>query len=79
MPPPPSPPPNLRQPCPALPLPADDRWESLIRNHDETTTLYHGCRASQAQLIEAVAEWERTAWGWYCAALERITGRLCTD
>lgn len=60
------------QRCPELPQPADDRWATLIGNHDDVTALYRECAGGKALLISAVREWERTAWAWYCDAAKRI-------
>lgn len=63
---------NLTQPCPALPAAPDDLWETLLGNHDQVVSQYHDCRNGKRRLIAAVQDWERTAWAWYCAALERM-------
>lgn len=78
-PPPPAPPPgpeaSLKQECPPLPAAMSDLWAALIGNHDQVAALYHDCRASHSRLIQAATEWERTAWSWYCQALEQLQGR----
>ena len=60
------------QRCPNLPQPADDRWATLVENHDDVAALYHECAGTKAKLIAAVREWEQTAWQWYCDAAKRI-------
>lgn len=71
-PPPPAPTASLIQECPDLAQPTDDRWATLIENHDAVAGQYHDCRSGAARLVQATREWERTAWRWYCEALERI-------
>lgn len=71
--PPPAPPPpiapSLLQPCPTLPAAPDDRWGTLLENHDQVAGLYHDCRSGKAALIAAAREWSETAWAWYCQAV----------
>lgn len=71
---PPPPPPQVTATtsCPDLPQPADDRWETLIANHDAVAELYHGCRATAQRQGAAMEEWADTAWAWYCRAIERL-------
>lgn len=72
---PPSPPPppalqaNQRQPCPALPAPANDTALALIDNHDRVTGLYHECAARADSLVRAMDAWQALAWQWYCRAV----------
>lgn len=74
--PPPAPPPGLqanqRTPCPPLPLATDDSALALLANHDQIAAIAHDCRARNASLLLAVDEWQATAWGWYCQAVERL-------
>lgn len=69
----PSPPPGLqanqRQQCPPLPLARHSGPLELARNHDEVTDLYRQCGHRVDSLLQAFDEWERTAWGWYCASV----------
>lgn len=48
------------------------RADALLADHDHTTALYHDCASRQRRLAQAVEEWERTAWQWYCDAARRI-------
>ncbi|MGH8040409.1 MAG: Rz1-like lysis system protein LysC [Stenotrophomonas sp.] len=68
VPPPPTLPASLVQPCPALPAAPSDEWIVLIGNHDQVAEQYHDCRSRMARLLEAAQQWEVTAWQWYCAA-----------
>lgn len=74
--PPPPPPPGLqasqRQPCPALPPARSSLASDLLANHDAVAALYRDCRARDASLLQAADEWLRTAWDWYCSAVDRL-------
>ncbi|MGH8421556.1 MAG: hypothetical protein ACRER3_04245, partial [Pseudomonas fluorescens] len=73
VPPPPTLPANLVQPCPSLPGAPSDEWIVLIANHDQATAQYHDCRSRMARLLDAAQQWEVIAWEWYCASV-RETG-----
>lgn len=49
----------------------DDRLATLLSNHDAVTREYHLCRSGKVALTTALAEWQHSAWQWYCAALQR--------
>lgn len=46
--------PDLKAPCPSLPLAADDALDTLARNHWEVTALYDNCAAGKYRLGNAV-------------------------
>jgi hypothetical protein len=46
-------------PCPALPLAADDRLPTLLRNHQAVAAQYHQCAESNAGLAKQARERER--------------------
>lgn len=46
--------PSLLAECPPLPAAANGQWATLMRNHQQVTTLYHECAARQADLARAV-------------------------
>ncbi len=72
-PPPPSIDRSLRTPCPdELPPVTDSSLPALLQNHDEGAAIYHECKAGKGALIRATDEWERTAWRWYCDALDAV-------
>lgn len=74
--PPPPPPPGLqanqRTPCPPLPPATDDSALALLANHDQVAAIANDCRARNASLLQAVDEWQTTAWRWYCQAVARL-------
>lgn len=72
VPPPPSPQANQLVECPPLPQAQSSLMPALLANHDQVAQLYNQCRTDHSSLINAVKEWERTAWDWYCAAAERV-------
>lgn len=73
---PPAPPPGLQanqqQPCPALPPARSDQLPELLANHDAVAKLYADCRTANSSLQAAFAEWQATAWAWYCKAVDRL-------
>lgn len=50
---------SLTGPCPPLPTAADDRVPTLLRNHAQTSALYHACASRHAGLSAASRERER--------------------
>lgn len=74
-PPPPAVPATLRQVPPDLPLASDGRLPTLLRNQEQVVQACQECRSAQASLVKAVAEFERTAWEWYCQALAAIDAK----
>ncbi|MFC3716821.1 hypothetical protein ACFONC_11730 [Luteimonas soli] len=74
--PPPPPPPGLqanqRTSCPPLPPARSDLAPDLLENHDQVAALYHACSARTDNLQQALAEWRRTAWQWYCSAVAQL-------
>lgn len=46
-------------PCPPLPLAADDKVPTLLRNHSQSSALYHQCAARLAGLATQARERER--------------------
>lgn len=71
-PPPPAVPASLRQVPPPLPLATDARLTTLLRNQEQVGQACSECRAAQANLVQALAEYEATAWAWYCKAVAAI-------
>lgn len=72
-PPPPSIRPSLLVECPEeLPPAVNSLLPSLLANHDEVAAQYHECKAGKSGLVEAVQEWQRTAWEWYCNSLDAV-------
>ncbi|MBL8260917.1 MAG: hypothetical protein JNM58_00730 [Xanthomonadaceae bacterium] len=64
---------SLLAKCPEeLPPAVDSRLPSLLANHDEVAAIYHECASGKGGLVEAVQEWQRTAWEWYCNSLDAV-------
>jgi hypothetical protein len=80
-PPPPAVPASLRAPLPPLPLASDSRLQTLLANQQQVGEACNACRRDREDLIRAVAEFEATAWAWYCRALVAIeaTAAGCTS
>jgi hypothetical protein len=72
---------SLRAPLPPLPLASDSRLQTLLTNQHQVGEMCNACRRDREDLIRAVAEFEATAWAWYCKALQVIdaTAAGCTD
>lgn len=82
---PPSPPPSLRatqasavEPCPTLPQASEAAPIKILAAHDKEAALYYDCSSKQSRLVQAIDEWEATAWSWYCKASKaagiKVTG-----
>lgn len=63
---------NLRQQCPEPPLlkATNPTPLDVLSQHDQESALARDCRSSKNRLIQAVDEWQATAWRWYCQAIE---------
>ena len=62
---------NQRQPCPPLPLLADDRALSLLALIDASAKQYQDCSDRGDSLVKAMDEWRNTAWSWWCEAARK--------
>lgn len=62
---------NQRQPCPPLPLLADDRALSLLALIDASAQQYQDCSDRGDSLVKAMDEWRSTAWSWWCEAARK--------